>query len=204
MLPSELLKVERERPKTDWLLLGQAVEAYKALGYSYVEVPWMVSREATKLTCDKGVQFSTPVGDLVGSAEQSLLDMRLSSMLESKGKIVACSPCWREEPQYGKWHYTSFMKVELFSRDNVWESLLNDALTFFNTIFEDTWRLKVVKCSDGPHIVQQDICIEMNSGEQVELGSYGFRKTNSFSWSYGTGLAEPRLSQVKEELKTGV
>lgn len=201
MSPEELLNLERDRRETNWKFIADAIEHYKSRGYTYTEVPWIISDEAVRITWQGPITYSTPVGNLVGSAEQSLLDMELNSLVPDVDKLVTCSPCWRDEGEYDEWHQTSFMKVELYSRENRWNEFLDDALNLFvhRIGFGSGSNIEIVKCPNGPYIEQHDICVRLHTGELVELGSYGCRKEGKLEWSYGTGLAEPRTSQTREK-----
>jgi hypothetical protein len=38
----------------------------------------------------------------------------------------------------------------------------------------------------------------------IEIGSYGIRSCEYLKWIYGTGLAEPRMTFIKNTLKNGI
>jgi hypothetical protein len=200
MSPEELSKAERDRPRIDWSLIAKAVEYYQCLGYEYIEVPWTVPRAVSTLTWPGPVNWVTEFGDLVGSAEQSFLCLGRVQLLDPKKRYVAVSPCFRMEPQFDKWHSPTFMKVELYSADKrAWTRFLDHAWDLFNDLGID---LAMTIERDGPHgpyMVQNDI--EAIVGNKVvELGSYGYRTLGGYTWSYGTGLAEPRTSTVVKEV----
>lgn len=194
MSPEELLNQERARQEINWTFIGEAVQFYKDKDYKYIEVPWLVSDDSVRMTWDGPITHSTPVGHLVGSAEQSILDLEIHDSVP-KGNLVTCSPCWRDEVEYDDWHQTSFIKVELYSKECNWMKFADDALKLFNKHFPHH-RLQLVKCPDGPYETQYDIFLNLKNGLQVELGSYGYRIAKGIKWSYGTGLAEPRTSQA--------
>jgi aspartyl-tRNA synthetase len=103
------------------------------------------------------------------------------------------------------------MKAELYlplsyedkeeDKENIFKNIINDAKYFFehydflnrsqilNT--EKIRTTKVVKTDFG-------FDIELNG---IELGSYGIRRNqeNKLLWIHGTGLAEPRFSNVVNE-----
>tara|TARA_Y100000816_G_C26031176_1_gene539802 strand:+ start:370 stop:894 length:525 start_codon:yes stop_codon:yes gene_type:complete len=168
--------------------LGRAVDFYKSLGYIYVEVPWYVDPRFVQFTYTGTHRFKTGLGDLVGSAEQSLLSMSSSSGVLTPGtKYVACSPCFRDNMPDDALHSPTFMKVELYiPGEGTLEDLMYDAMEFFISEGVDP---KVYHTHEG-----QDLVVA-----GIEVGSYGTREVNGIRWTYGTGVAEPRFSQAKIE-----
>lgn len=185
------LSGKQMKTKIDYLKINEAINFYEKKGFSYIEVPWFVSKEANDITGRGYNNFKSQYGYHVASAEQSFLEMILNKEL-SPGKYVACSPCFREEVE-DETHSKQFMKVELIdflgykkplkceNKNERYEEILNSAKDFFKKYIdfyeEDT--------EEGVDIV---------SLEGVELGSYGIRSYKNFSWVFGTGVAEPRLS----------
>lgn len=173
----------------DWERIGRAMAFYSARGYVAVDVPWWVSPAITEITCPDAarVMSTSGCGDLVGSAEQSFLAMEVDGTL-GRGRFVACTPCFRREPVVDHLHRLSFMKVELYrndaSDDRALEQVVADAEAFMNLERGVTERLRRVATGDG-------LDLEIDG---VEVGSYGVRSHGSLSWTYGTGLAEPRFS----------
>ena len=111
------------------------------------------------------------------------------------------TPCFRDEANPDDLHLQYFIKNELIGvphpshkKEEVPKELLNcvirNALDFFR-IYEDTDRLELVEVPMPNSVVNYDINIR-----GVEVGSYGYRHIDDFAWVYGTGVAEPRLSQV--------
>lgn len=171
--------------------IAEAEDYYQALGYQRVDVPWVVPREPYEATFphEFAMPYFTLGGFLVASGEQSFLNMLLTGELE-EGKWQCTTPCFRDEPQYDELHHPWFMKVELIHVGlNVSHRVLADARGFF----EQYLRVDTV----GIDYNQVDIVDYANG---VELGSYGFREYKGKKWTYGTGVAEPRLSTV---LRTG-
>ena len=171
----------------DYGLIAKALDYYRAAGFKYVEVPWIVSREAIEVTLPAGRQPHMidlhPGRGLVGSAEQSFLQLMFDGQLP-EGLYVAASPCFRDDP-VDTWHQPSFFKVELirvgFMRLSA-EELLAWALRFF--VNNGAPGAKIKQTSEG-HDIELD---------GVELGSYGVRRYRQHVWTYGTGIAEPRFS----------
>ena len=60
----------------DYVVLGEALTFYVNRGYTYKEVPWVVSDQATEATLPHD-RTATKVhyGNLVGSAEQSFIEL---------------------------------------------------------------------------------------------------------------------------------
>jgi hypothetical protein len=176
--------------------LVDAIEYYKHLGYSIVEVPWVVSPEADLATKPAGVRlFETFAGCLVASGEQSFVQLMLDGKMPL-GKSVCITPCFRDEPVLDDIHRQYFMKVELIDympQDLTLSkiSMLYHAMLFFSRYVD-------VKCvpvfCEG---TDQMLCTDI-VGHGLELGSYGYREFKGHSWVYGTGCAEPRLSQAVE------
>ena len=116
-------------------------------------------------------------------------------MLEGKlqyGKYVAASPCFRDEVKCDEIHFPYFFKVELISinsKSPEWDmdQCIDHAQDFFTANCND--KIEIVKTKDG---------FDLNLNN-IEIGSYGIRSYEGFQWVYGTGLAEPRFSQAKNE-----
>jgi hypothetical protein len=175
-----------------WDFISRAIAYYSGLGYRYVEVPWVVGAAAINVTLPPGyTAFTTMDGTLVGSAEQSFIQLMTDGKL-SDGNYMACTPCFRDDT-VDEYHQRTFMKVELiqFRKQPIPEphmaalSVALEALDFFQslTMGQD---VRVKKTPDG-------LDIELRG---VELGSYGYRSHEDFHWIYGTGLAEPRFSKA--------
>lgn len=183
-----------KHPSIDYSVLTMAERFYLGRGYTKLDVPWTVSEEADYSTRPSfSPSVVTPWGNLVGSAEQSFVEIELQGQLPA-GKHLAITPCFRHEEQYDKLHFPYFMKLELIHvlrfdeniNDRVFlELVLNDASLFFGEHFD----IGVEKHSQGYDIIDYET--------KIELGSYGVRKFKDFEWVYGTGVAEPRFSYVK-------
>lgn len=175
----------------DWTLLGMAMDHYAARGFAPVNAPWTCSWETTMATCPNrdGVFAISPDETLVGSSEQSLLEMQVGGLLPP-GKRVACTPCFRNETQLDELHLRFFTKVELHANDGATgDDLLDEAMAFFRSVLEpsETKHLRVVPSDCGRDI-------ELG---RIEIGSYGERSRMGQSWAFGTGVAVPRFSQAR-------
>lgn len=206
----------------NYLLLGQAVEFYKARGYVYIDdAPWQVFHEAYHSTKPEGVDdvriVTSPTPKmarfdgrpvtleiaaaderfLVASGEQSFVQMMLDG--QPIKKAICVTPCFRAENRLDRLHQRSFMKAELINAHDVDEGhlihMIHDACAFYEQFFS----VRVVKTEIGYDIVEKST--------RFELGSYGIRtfvpepmetKTTvvyrPLQWIYGTACAEPRLS----------
>lgn len=183
-------------PAMNWENIVEAISHYTARGYEYIEVPWVVSEKTTLMTMPKD---ATPIycelmderNVLVGSAEQGFLEIRKS--LKPNQLYCSMSPCFRGEKSVQPgFRQLTFMKVELFSLTedrNVVLNMLGDALSFFDAKFKFGSRhnLKTKNINEN----QYDIDLR-----DKEIGSYGFRSVEGVSWAYGTGLAEPRFTEL--------
>lgn len=170
----------------DYSKISQAVDFYSKKGYEYIEVPWLISNASLNITRPKDARpFDTFAGSLVASGEQSFLEIRKNLVLNKKYQCV--TPCFRDEI-VSEWQKQYFIKNELIISinkgdfKNCLNEVLKDSYTFFNK-FGD---VEIVRTEIGWDILMSGI----------ELGSYGYREIEDFAWIYGTGCAEPRLSQA--------
>lgn len=189
-----MARVHQENPKMtaphiNWQLLSEALAYYQAQGYTYVEAPWTVRRDVTEVTFphayeamghDNGLN-----NDLVGSAEQSFIQLTLDGAL-TKGRYIALTPCFRQEPKISATHRSYFMKVELFDSQTPTEEQLQKITDLaFNWFKQKTnGKLEIVQTENGLDINLNDI----------EIGSYMLQKHGDLQWICATGHAEPRFS----------
>lgn len=171
----------------NYIKIADAIQYYERLGYKYIDVPWLVSDEAMQITSPQGPRFfSTFAGNLVASGEQSFLEIRNKL---TPGRYLCATPCFRDEPNHDYLHLQSFFKVELIKvlepdedKECCVQTMAADAFFFFSMYGSPDYK----KTEIGIDI---ELC-------GIEVGSYGYRKHGEFEWIYGTGVAEPRLSQV--------
>lgn len=180
----------------DYNVLAAAVTHYSALGYKYVEVPWLVSEEINAMTCPDWVQqYIVKKGDrtkaFIGSGEQGFLYLISKGHL-APGYYQTVTPCMRND-HFDQTHSKYFMKNELISFGgsrslvDARDTLTAAALSFFSTMsMVEPKKFDVIETPEG-----QDI-----EFQAIELGSYGIRKSLMVDWVYGTGVAEPRFSTV--------
>lgn len=179
----------------NWSYLTKSLDHFRYNGFTPLEVPWLVSEKACRMTCPSFVrlQESQPGLYLVGSAEQSFLELELQNKLP-KGRYVALTPCFRDEPVLDELHHRHFMKVELYItkgiNDHTVDNLVDECVRNFSMLSRyeknnaNLPELQVVKTPDGYDI-------ELNG---IEIGSYGLRSVDNLVWVYGTAMAEPRFS----------
>lgn len=166
----------------------KAINYYQSLGYQLIDVPMCVDvdvSEHTKPFDVKDIHHSNEKV-YVGSAEQSFIQLHKNKELNN-GMFMALTPCNRDEEILDDIHYRIFLKLELII---VGEScsfkVMNDAKSFFTEYL----KVKTIKTNEA--IDSADIVSIV--GEQ-ELGSYGVRNMiDGTIYTYGTGIAEPRLS----------
>jgi seryl-tRNA synthetase len=183
-----------------WANLAFAMAYYEDLGYTAIDVPWVVSALASSATKPpSGTDlFVSPVtagylpdvdwGVLPASGEQSFVELLYSNKL-APGRYVTCTPCWRKEPLYNAFYRPYFMKVELCHyapdvREKDVGAITRDAFGLFEQLGASP---RLIYMADN------SLDIEVN---RIEVGSYGLRDLNSYRWAYGTGLAEPRFTEA--------
>jgi len=195
-----LSEVATARNKIAWDLLHATTEYYSTQSqastrgaFQFIEVPWLVSEKAIRSTFQGNIHEALPGQFAVGSAEQSFAQLLLDGELDPKEQYVALSPCFRDEPIVDELHQNHFMKVELIQPytgtddEDYW--LAREAAYWFQRLADRyshhrNKRIHVVKTPEGYDVTLNGI----------EVGSYGIRHFEGFSWVYGTALAEPRFS----------
>jgi seryl-tRNA synthetase len=179
-------------------LIAYAQRFYDSKGFTDKEVPWVVSERASNITkpdfANNTYVSNTNVGyghaALVASGEQGFLQLILDKQLKY-GFYQTTTPCFRTEMVYNQLTRPYFMKTELimYLKDDFkyhFEHMLRIGLEFHRSI-----GLEVELEEMGED--QVDI-VDTHGG--VELGSYGIRTHDDFTWAYGTGLALPRTEVV--------
>lgn len=180
-------------------ILADSQEFYKNLEYTYIEVPWTVTREVSEITVGKEklkeynlVHKNNKM--LLGSGEQAFL-YQITKGYIPYGKYQTITPCFRFENQ-DVFHQKYFMKNELieFSEEPLTQSdllkTINKCLTFYMKHVKNQLLLTIVNTSSSNGI-SYDINLE-----DIELGSYGIRNYKGIHWIYATGVAEPRFSKA--------
>lgn len=185
----------------DLLKLQHAETVAKTCGYVSLPVPWIVPREVCAITRPRNANEITVSchehttglfdGELVGSGEQGFLAIR--SQLKAKEKYVTTTPCFRSETKYEPgirepW----FMKVELMVWEPEFPQLALDNVIHVAQMIMGPWARNLEMVPVGANQVD----LNLNG---IEVGSYGYREHEDFSWVYGTAMAEPRFSFALEK-----
>lgn len=164
-----------------------AMEFYTSQDFTNIEVPWFVSQKADDVTRPPDRRsFTTIMGNLVGSAEQSFIQM----MLDGQLPWVRCqtlTPCFRDDFR-GDLHLPAFMKLELIDTNSDADEL--EVLEIARSCFVKLGLKTQIKNKTNEY----DLIVVSKKFGEVEVGSYGKRTFEDFTWVYGTGLAEPRFS----------
>ena len=186
--------------------IANAIDYYENHCFARVETPWLVSKPVSDITKPKGALDYTVDSKnkvLVASGEQGFLYQYKKGFLP-KGRFQTVTPCFRDET-FDATHCKYFMKLELIDTDLPVPASLDEMVLTAKSFFYS--RLQKLPCNSfNPDLleviatsdVSYDILYPDVDGNKIELGSYGIRKTSYLSWVYGTGIAEPRLSQLME------
>jgi len=171
--------------------ISESIQFYQEKYQYYpINVSWTAGADFINITLPenrKGIK--SDLGILVGSAEQSILELVRTKSL--KGKYQATTPCFRDD-LIDNLHQKYFLKTELFNNISVTRNSLDEMITAAKTFFEQYLTIRVTQLVENTYDI-----VEYFSG--IELGSYGIRSHPLVgSWIYGTGCAEPRLSYVIE------
>jgi hypothetical protein len=190
----------------DYALLGKAIDYYDSQGFLRIETPWLVSKDIADLT--KPLDASTYIVQkdvetkqkaFVASGEQSFLYLINKGHMPSSGRYQTVTPCLRDDA-WDTTHMKNFVKLELieYSTDNNINDvarvkrMIDQALGFFSKHVDNT-ALSVVNYSTATTLSYD---INLND---IEIGSYGYRKCSFCNWIYGTGIAEPRFSRLLKQ-----
>jgi hypothetical protein len=183
-------------------IISDAITHFTGLGYEHIEVPWIISDEAIWPLTPKGKrQYDTFLGNLVASAEMSFFELIINQKIDT-GKYLACTPCFRDENPTTELQKNYFMKVELIDiieDEKQIDKKIKEILDHGESFFSRYLPIKKVDTEIGVDIFSKNT--------DIELGSYGYRQKTvhgkKYNWIYGTGAAEPRLSQCLELEKKG-
>lgn len=185
----------------DYSKIADSIDHYEALGYTRIETPWMVPECIDNLTKPKEkrhFQLQHNKKCLVASGEQSFLYLYMKGFLP-KGKFQTVTPCFRDE-YVDEIHGKYFIKNELIITDEITSNnlynIIKDAGDFFGKYIDSKFLF----------IEETETGVDINYHKddvKIELGSYGIRKCNFLKWIYGTGCAEPRLSNVLNIISNG-
>lgn len=206
----------------DYGMLARASALYEAQGFKPIEVPWRITEDILNITKPSHVQNKdymiqgTDKG-LIASGEQGFLYLANKGVLPP-GKYQTITPCYRNET-HDRYHSKQFMKLELIElldpcsaieltnarlmQDAV-ESMARTAKSVMSNLMNEDLLKYLLIVNTGnfdeiavPGTQQRDVTIMLD--REIELGSYGARRTSFATWIYGTGLAEPRFSKAVNE-----
>lgn len=178
----------------DLKLLRKAIAQYIQWDFRFLEyVPVVVDVDCLLATASNNqIAMVTDTKGLVGSAEQSFLQLIKEGKLEGYKRYQAVTDCVRPLDN-DDWHQQVFKKLELISITTHAEEL--DSVI---CAAEETMK-HLLKGLDLPsntlEIVPTDegFDLELNG---IEVGSYGNRVFRDIHYVYGTGLALPRFLQA--------
>lgn len=174
-------------------LLEQAQSFYETYGFAQTATPWLVSEEAYMATCPPDIdnrRWHGPTDTfMIASAEQGFIEMLLTNVSIPQ-RAQSTTPCFRWEEEFNEIHQPFFYKTELYDANHD-EKALFRMISLAKTLFKHlgvSARLQLI--ADGSYDL---ICDQTG----IELGSYGIRTFKNYAWTYGTGIALPRFSFVK-------
>lgn len=179
----------------DYEHISDAVWFFRSHDYKYTEVPWIVKPETTAITKPHWCKsFSTFMGDLVASGEQSFLEIK--DTFGKNDKRICVTPCFRDEKVINDLTQNWFIKAELIVANPTMEDYIPDQLsemiaTVIKFLQRHTENITVAITNDDTENDHSKTDLLVNG---IEVGSYGVRTHNGFKWIYGTACAEPRLS----------
>lgn len=186
----------------DYNLLHKAIKFFGKQGFTQIETPWRVSKEAIEVTFNSQDSFSSNDKFLVGSAEQGFLELKLQNKLLNN-QYMSVSPCFRNEKE-DYFHQQEFVKLELiyFSKFCVTPECVEfnffrqQVIKFLTKELDFKQKNIIISITnDSSSIYSEDILIN-----GIEYGSYGIRKFKDEYYIYGTGIALPRTSKIYHSL----
>jgi len=173
----------------DYKIIDDSIKYYTQKGFTRIESPWTVTRQVSEITkpIEATVEFEIKYNEkvLVASGEQSFLYLALKGFLP-KGKYQTITPCFRYE-KFDFLHTKYFIKNELINTDDPSDSNLQKTIETSLIFFK--------KYLPEAEVIKTEIGYDIQWGK-YELGSYGIRQCEFLKWIYGTGVAEPRLSNL--------
>lgn len=180
----------------DYAKITDSIEFYKNnIGFDRIESPWTVTKQVSEITKPDGAKEFQLLHEngkvLVASGEQSFLYLYLKGFLPP-GRFQTVTPCFRSE-SFDKFHTKYFIKNELIDTTSTMPYVLTSMIATAKSFFS---RYLPIEGLEVKQTGEQSYDIEYRD---VELGSYGIRECEFLKWVYGTGVAEPRLSQVMQK-----
>ena len=186
----------------DYKLLYKAVRYFSKKGFTQVEVPWRVSKEAICATFDSKLSFKSEDKFLIGSAEQGIIELVQQEKINNS-QIMSISPCFRNEKE-DYFHQQEFMKLELMYLSNF--EIVKEDIAF--KVFRQTvldFLTKELRINSSDIVIKETVDDVSNYSEDIlingiEYGSYGIRTIKEKHYIYGTGIALPRASKILAEV----
>ncbi len=192
--------------------LLDAVPFYEKAGFKYTDASWVVDPEVNAITKPPHIKdFQLAVKacadqhvSLVASAEQSFLQQAKNHwdiwQRPLSGRWQTITPCFRNKDSLDALHHIYFMKLELIEWGESRIGFLHRVIEVAEKFFRQFVNVDVIE-NDLKHESGFDIVTRQG---RIELGSYGIRKHDQYGyWVYGTGVAEPRLTQAVEQEGAG-
>lgn len=179
----------------DYEVLAKAQKFYNTRGFTPIETPWMVDKPYSLITTSNDKAYATkPRKHLVGSAEQSLLQLAFKNKLIERYRYQSITPCFRRDAEDAS-HCNWFMKLELFEFFRGEESAhpIENLTLEYQYFISSAWSFFCSQSSSNVEVVptEDGSDLEING---VEVGSYGKRRYKNITWIYGTGIALPRFN----------
>lgn len=177
----------------DYNKISAAIEYYKSKNYKYIEVPWAIEERFIDQTIPPNAKkFKLKDKFLVGSAEQSFLELAHYNKIEKNNFYIAVTPCFRDEVP-DDIHQEYFMKAELIyfgvNLKSAYEKIFKDAFIFFRRYVNSDSQIFSTS-------IKYDEDKDLNIND-IEVGSYYIRN----NYTCGTAIAEPRLTYAIERIK---
>ena len=165
--------------------------------YRLIDVPFIVDVDVSALTKPSFVKdiYHSEDKVYVGSGEQSFLQLLKEDKIQC-GKYMCITPCMRDENVLDDIHYKMFMKLELIhilkSTDNPYKKL------------EEMFSMNVyINSNHLPDLTWDEITKDKTDvdiySNGIEIGSYGIRQAYGVNYIYGTGMALPRFTNIKNK-----
>lgn len=161
-------------------LLNKFKALYEEKGFLYIDVPYVVDYDVDNFTrpgYNESIIHEVGKTNYAGSGEQGFLQLiKNGSFL--RGNLQTITVCNRGDYP-DDIHFKTFVKLELFSTEMGYEEMANMVLSLY---------------PEGCYMIKYSDSIDIESYDNVELGSYGERTFMGVKYTYGTGLALPRFS----------
>lgn len=183
-------------------MIEEFVRIIERKGFEYRYIPVTVSEDTLnrqEFKTEESYKYKRN-NYMSGSSEQGILERYTNNFVEDS-KIYSITPCFREEPYYDENRLKEFLKLELFSFRTYKEDSIKDFYELLYTPFRyykskgaDVY-IKDVTKDEGYHKIKKDIMLNINEGQDLELGSCTFWSKEQ-SKRFGIKGAEYTVSQT--------